>query len=561
MKYCDTCHNTYPTDFATCPKDQTPLRAITDLVSGMVLRGKYRIEEKVGEGGMAAVYRASHLHFNEELAIKVVSNALSGNQDFLDRFKREAVITRKLRHPNAVRLDDFDITEDGRPFIAMEYVRGKSLRAVLQDEGNLPIPRAFNIARQVALALGAAHQLGIVHRDIKPDNVLLVPQSGGTDLVKVLDFGIAKVTGEPLQSGPGYKPTSTGMVLGTPHYLSPEQARGKKSEQIDGRSDLYSLGVMLYEMVSGELPFKSDTAIEMLLHHIQTQPVPTHVLKPEMQIPETVSALIMKALEKDPARRFPTGEQMAQALSEYSATAGPGPLEGPERTPAGGTISAFNTAAMAGASGSQPAVATATPPATVRATVPIPVSRDAETRVLGSFTVPMPAAIPTQDQQRTDPAAKVPVTSSGRKKSRRWLIWSAAGAAVLVILIWGAWELGSRSSAAQQTNDQPAADSSEPASTAPDAKASRRSHSGHKSEAQSNTGTSSRASNDANQKALAQQLVSQGNRQLAQRDFSGAQSSFQRALALDPENSAAQSGLKAAQAGALAQGIGSIFRH
>ncbi len=282
MKYCDACHNTYPTDFATCPKDQTVLRPITDLVSGMVLRGKYRVEEKIGEGGMATVYRASHLHFNEELAIKVVNNALSGNQDFLDRFKREAVITRKLRHPNAVRLDDFDITEDGRPFIAMEYVRGKSLRAVLQEKGNLPIPRAFNIARQVALALGAAHQLGIVHRDIKPDNVLLVPQPDGSDLVKVLDFGIAKATGEQLQSGPGYKPTSTGMVLGTPHYLSPEQARGKKSEQIDGRADLYALGVMLYEMVTGELPFKSDTAIEMLLHHIQTAPVPTNILKPEM---------------------------------------------------------------------------------------------------------------------------------------------------------------------------------------------------------------------------------------------------------------------------------------
>src|SRR5438045_1397687 len=215
MKYCDTCHNTYPTDFTTCPKDQTVLRAITDLVSGMVLRGKYRVEEKIGEGGMATVYRASHLHFNEELAIKVVNNALSGNQDFLDRFKREAVITRKLHHPNAVRLDDFDITEDGRPFIAMEYVRGKSLRTILQEKGNLPISRAFNIARQAALALGAAHQLGIVHRDIKPDNVLLVPQADGSDLVKVLDFGIAKVYDGDTEVK-NYTPTKTGIVLGTP---------------------------------------------------------------------------------------------------------------------------------------------------------------------------------------------------------------------------------------------------------------------------------------------------------------------------------------------------------
>jgi serine/threonine-protein kinase len=556
MKYCDTCHNTYPADFATCPKDQAALRAITDLISGMVLRGKYRIEEKIGEGGMATVYRASHLHFNEELAIKVVNNALSGNQDFLDRFKREAVITRKLRHPNAVRLDDFDITEDGRPFIAMEYVRGKALRTVLQEKGSLPIPRAFNIAQQVALALGAAHQLGIVHRDIKPDNVLLVPQPDGMDLVKVLDFGIAKVTGEQLQSGPGYKPTSTGMVLGTPHYLSPEQARGKKSDQIDGRADLYALGVMLYEMISGELPFKSDTAIEMLLHHIQTAPVPAHVLKPEMNIPEPVSALIMKALEKDAAHRFQTGEQMAQALGDYTAAGNAVALHSPERTPAGGTIGAFNTAAMAAASGSQPA------PATVRATAPVaPASMpvDAETRVLGSFTVPMPVSVPAQEKQTAAPVGTAPIPGAGPRKSRRWLVWSAAGVTALAILIWGAWQLGSRSSGAQQTSDQPAIDTSEPATTAPDSKPSRRSHTAHKSEAPSNNGAVSHASNDASQKVQAQQLVNDGNQRLAHRDFSGAQSSFQRALALDPGNSAAQNGLRAAQAGAVAEGIGSIF--
>src|SRR5207302_7826832 len=128
MKFCDKCHSTYPTEFATCPKDQSKLRVVSELQRGMELRGKYRIEEKIGEGGMATVYRAAHLHFKEDLAIKVVSSALTANQDFLNRFKREAVITRKLRHPNAVRLDDFDFTEDGRPFIAMEYVRGKSLR-------------------------------------------------------------------------------------------------------------------------------------------------------------------------------------------------------------------------------------------------------------------------------------------------------------------------------------------------------------------------------------------------------------------------------------------------
>ena len=566
MKYCDTCHNTYPTDFTTCPKDQTVLRAITDLVSGMVLRGKYRVEEKIGEGGMATVYRASHLHFNEELAIKVVNNALSENQDFLDRFKREAVITRKLHHPNAVRLDDFDITEDGRPFIAMEYVRGKSLRTVLQEKGNLPISRAFNIARQAALALGAAHQLGIVHRDIKPDNVLLVPQADGSDLVKVLDFGIAKATGEQLQSGPGYKPTSTGMVLGTPHYLSPEQARGKKSDQIDGRADLYALGVMLYEMVTGELPFKSDTAIEMLLHHIQTAPVPTNILKPEMNIPESVSAMIMKALEKDPGQRFQTGELMAQALSDPEAVvAGAVPLGAPQHTPAGGTVGAFSTAAMAAASGSQPAVATGASRATTAATVPVTAAPASETRVLRSaaFTIQMPASGAANPiavaQSVSAPATGAPAKSPSTKK-KRWLLWSGAAAAVLVILIWGVWQFAGRSSVAQQTNDEPTSETSEPASAAPEVKQTRHPRSGRKSETQPNNQPVSHGANDATQKARAQQLVNEGNQRLARKDFSGAQSSFQRALELDPGNSAAQNGLKVAQAGALAQGIGSIFR-
>src|SRR3954466_8461592 len=239
MRFCDTCRSTYPTDFTTCPKDQSVLRETDELVEGMVLRGKYEIKGTIGVGGMAAVYRAHHLHLKEDLAIKVVAPRLTGDKDFLDRFRTEAVITRKLRHPNAVRLDDFDITEDGRPFIVMEFVRGDALRTVLQKNALLPVPRALDIARQVALALGAAHTLGIVHRDIKPDNVLLIPQADGSDLVKVLDFGIAKVyDGE--SEAKNYTPTKTGIVLGTPQYLSPEQASGEKGPNVDGSTVFYA---------------------------------------------------------------------------------------------------------------------------------------------------------------------------------------------------------------------------------------------------------------------------------------------------------------------------------
>src|SRR4051812_40530166 len=343
MRVCDTCRSTYPSDFTTCPKDQTALRETEELSEGMVLRGKYEILGIIGIGGMATVYRAHHLHLKEDLAIKVVSPRLTGDKDFLDRFRTEAVITRKLRHPNAVRLDDFDITEDGRPFIVMEFVRGEALRTVLQKNVLLPVPRALDIARQVALALGAAHALGIVHRDIKPDNVLLIPQPDGSDLVKVLDFGIAKVyDGEAEVKN--YTPTKTGIVLGTPQYLSPEQARGEKGPNVDGRADLYALGVMLYEMITSELPFQSDNAIGLLMHHLGTAPIPPNIRRPELNIPEAISAVVMKALEKDRNDRFQTGEEFAQALIAASSYA----VEHPGAAEKAST-NTFSTAALAAA--------------------------------------------------------------------------------------------------------------------------------------------------------------------------------------------------------------------
>src|SRR5207302_3699978 len=232
--------------------------------------------------------------------------------------------------------------------------------------GALPAEPAFSIARQVGLALGAAHDLGIVHRDIKPDNIVLVPQADGSEVVKVLDFGIAKVADENLDGAAGYKPTSTGMVLGTPHYLSPEQAKGKKSSMIDGRADLYALGVMLYEMLTGELPFKSDTAIEMLLHHIQSAPVPTHLLKPELNIPETASQLVMKALEKDPAQRFQTGKEMAAALADPDIVpaASDNLMAG---TKTGSRVAVFSTSALAAPGGRAAAYTSGTPAAAAAA--------------------------------------------------------------------------------------------------------------------------------------------------------------------------------------------------
>jgi len=298
----------------------------------MVIRDKYRIEEKIGAGGMATVYRARHLAFNEERALKVVKTQLAEDEGFLKRFRTEAVVARRLQHPNAVRVDDLDTTEDGRPFMVMEFVDGRNLRQAIAQEGPFSAERAISITRQVALAIDAAHQLGITHRDIKPDNILLIRLSQGGDLVKVLDFGIAKIRDGAMDVGAGYTSTRTGMIVGTPQYISPEQAMGKRGEQIDGRADIYSLGIVVYEMLTGQLPFDSDTPMGMVLHHIQTVPQPPDRLRPDLNIPGRLSALLMKALEKEPLRRFQTAREMVYALDDFTnlSTSGARPANKPQ---------------------------------------------------------------------------------------------------------------------------------------------------------------------------------------------------------------------------------------
>src|SRR5688572_21022583 len=297
----------------------------------MLIRGKYEILSKVGAGGMASVYKARHLAFGEVLALKLVGTRLAHDPDFLKRFRNEAVITRRLHHPNAVRVEDLDATEDGRPFIVMEYVDGRSLRELVRTDGPQPLARAVAVARQVCAALAAAHALGITHRDIKPDNILLGRGPDGAEHVKVLDFGIAKVRETTEGEGEGYTPTRTGMIVGTPQYISPEQAMGKRGEEVDGRADLYSLGVVLYEMVTGRLPFQSDTAMGMLLHHLQTAPTPPDLARPDLSIPAPLTDVLMRALQKDREQRYANAGEMLQALDAVAALPLPEapPLEWP----------------------------------------------------------------------------------------------------------------------------------------------------------------------------------------------------------------------------------------
>ncbi len=511
MKYCDICHNTYPADFSSCPKDQGPLRNISEFGPGMVIHDKYEILDKIGVGGMATVYKAKHLHFNEELAIKVVSSRLLEDETFLKRFKTEAVITRKLRHPNAVRLDDFDTTEDGRPFIVMEYVQGKSLRSVLMQRLTLPVGRSLNIARQAALGLNAAHQLGIVHRDIKPDNILIVKQPDGSDLVKVLDFGIAKVREGAFDAGPGHNQTQTGMVLGTPQYISPEQAMGKRGEEVDGRADLYALGVVLYEMLTGQLPFQSDTPLELLLHHIQTVPTPPHVLRPEKNIPMPVSQLLMKALAKDRKLRFQTGEEMAEALGA-AATGTYTALPVVEEKPA---TTLFGTAALAAAHGAK------TPEQ------PAPMTQG--TKVLGSDQI---------ETVRT----KTPVAAPAPGSKKKWFV--IAGVATVFLLIAG-FQYATRRPPLRrpepvvETKPEPVEKPAEPRHTV-----------AHPSPPPEDT---SRPVTKLDRRK-SNEFVMKGTRLMSRRDYAGAETAYRRALDYDPDNMAAQRGLQAAQAARIMSG-------
>jgi serine/threonine protein kinase len=284
------------------------LRRSDELSEGAVLREKYRIEQKIGAGGMGTVYRARHLAFDELKAVKLVHAALLEDPFFLARFKAEAVITRKLQHPNAIRVKDIDTTEDGRPFIVMEYIEGMSLRQLMQKQGRFPVDLAVSLASQICKALQAAHLIGIIHRDIKPENVL-VSTNG---IVKVVDFGIAKAR-EPSGDTPMSLATRTGLLVGTPQYMSPEQALGKRSTEIDGRSDIYSAGLLLYEMLVGASPFHADTPLGFVNEQIRTLPVP---LERERQgIPTEVSAAVMRALEKEPSLRFQTASEMLEALN------------------------------------------------------------------------------------------------------------------------------------------------------------------------------------------------------------------------------------------------------
>jgi serine/threonine-protein kinase len=275
---------------------------------GRTIGKKYRIDTLIGRGGMGRVYRATDLTLDRPVAVKMLEAGLLEDVSMARRFQREARAATRLSHPNSVGILDFGQTEEGVPFLAMEYVAGRILTRLVAEEFPIAPERIVRIGAQILAAVTEAHAHGVLHCDLKPENVMIVSRRDEHDAVKVLDFGVAKL----IEPGPGFsKLTLAGTVTGTPGYMSPEQARG---EQLDGRSDLYSVGVILYELIAGKLPFDAETPIGMLTRMLVERPPRPSVRNPKARVPVALEALVMRALSVDRDERPASAEAFREAL-------------------------------------------------------------------------------------------------------------------------------------------------------------------------------------------------------------------------------------------------------
>jgi eukaryotic-like serine/threonine-protein kinase len=283
-----------------------------------ILGGQFQVLEKIGTGGMGSVYKASQPAMGRMVAIKILHPKLAGRKDLTSRFRREARAMSQLTHPNTVKVFMYgELEEDGSLYIVMEMLEGRNLNQTVRKEGPLSPDRAIPILIQVCGALQEAHDLGIVHRDLKPENIFLSRQGGIQDYPKVLDFGLAKVTERQMQPGSVIL-TQEGMVFGTPEFMSPEQAQGKT---LDARSDIYSLAVILYEVLTGKLPFTARTPMEYIQKHVMEPAIALNERVPELRFPKGLEEALARALNKKPDDRYQSAAEFGEALRAFGGNA------------------------------------------------------------------------------------------------------------------------------------------------------------------------------------------------------------------------------------------------
>ena len=388
-KICPQCGAEYELDQRFCPKDGTTLRlqnATGDLV-GAIIADRYHVLGKLGEGGMGQVYLAEHVKMGRRSALKVMNPALVKDADAISRFNREAANASRINHPHVAAVYDFGETTDGIIYLAMELIEGPPLTKVIEEQGPLPPSRVATIVRQASEALAVAHDMGIVHRDLKPDNIMIARNRDGSDCAKIVDFGIAKAADSAAQ-----KVTKTGLVIGTPEYMSPEQLAG---DTLDGRSDIYSLALVAFNMLTGKLPFPAETAQESMIMRLTEPPRKLTQMRPEVAWPEPVQAALDKALQRDVNARYTSATEFGRALSSALEAMTSAPSAAAARAPAT-RVSAGNAT--------------------------LPVTRVAPDR-------PTPA--PRDDRPASAPAMPGPAR-------RRYATAFAAGGAALVVVLIGA---------------------------------------------------------------------------------------------------------------------------
>ena len=312
-KICTQCGTEYDLSQKFCPADGSPLRLQSpdDPLIGQMVAERYQILSLIGEGGMGRVYLAEHVRMGRRSAVKVINPALATTADAISRFNREAANACKINHPNVAQVYDFGEMADGTLYLAMEFIDGETLDSIVAREGSLTPARAAQITKQVADALFAAHHLGIIHRDLKPENVMIARHLDGSDWVKVVDFGIAKTVQRDGMEGGSQTVTTAGVSLGTPEYMSPEQLAG---ERLDHRTDIYSLGLVLFNMLTGELPYPKLTSKETLVRRLTSPPRTLADVRPDIAWPRALQDVLTRALTPEVKDRYDNVSDFGRAV-------------------------------------------------------------------------------------------------------------------------------------------------------------------------------------------------------------------------------------------------------